>query len=54
MKPAELAHLVRGTGVVLLQREINEHLNAAVAAAALAAGVPVLLVRSGWFGWQVI
>lgn len=46
-KPAALAHLVRGAGAVLLQREINEHMNEAVAAAAAAAGVPVLLVRGG-------
>jgi hypothetical protein len=39
--PAALAHLMRGTGAVLLQREVPEH----VAAAAAAAKVPVLLVR---------
>jgi hypothetical protein len=39
-----LAHLVRGAGAVLLQREVPEHVNMAVATAAAAAGVPVLLV----------
>ena len=43
--PAALAHLMRGTGAVLLQREVPEHVNEAVAAAAAAAKVPVLLVR---------
>jgi hypothetical protein len=43
--PAALAHLMRGTGAVLLQREVPEHVNEAVAAAAVAAKVPVLLVR---------
>jgi hypothetical protein len=42
-----LSHLVAGAGVVLLQREIPEHVNAAVAAAAAAAGVPVIQVRRG-------
>lgn len=44
---ADLAHLMVGTGAVLLQREVPEHVNEAVAAAAAAAGVPVLLVRPG-------
>lgn len=44
---ADLAHLMVGTGAVLLQREVPEHVNEAVAAAAAAAGVPVLLVSAG-------
>lgn len=36
---------MRDTGVVLLQREVPERVNLAVAAAAAAVGVPVLLVR---------
>ena len=44
---ADLAHLMVGTGAVLLQREVPEHVNEAVAAAAAAAGVPILLVRPG-------
>ncbi len=43
-----MAHLMQGTGAVLLQREVPEHVNEAVAAAAAAAGVPVLLVRMQW------
>lgn len=43
----DLAHLMVGTGAVLLQREVPEHVNEAVAAAAAAAGVPVLLVSAG-------
>jgi ribokinase len=39
-----LSHLVVGAGVVLLQREVPEHVNMAVAAAAAAAGVPVIQV----------
>jgi hypothetical protein len=35
---------VVGAGVVLLQREVPEHVNMAVAAAAAAAGVPVIQV----------
>jgi hypothetical protein len=42
--PEALAPLLRGAGVVLLQREVPEHVNEAVAAAARTAGVPVLLV----------
>jgi len=34
-----------GVGVLLLQREVPEHVNLAAAQAAAAAGVPVLLVR---------
>lgn len=45
--PEALAHLMEGTGVVMLQREVPEHVNEAVAAAAAKAGVPVLLVRQG-------
>ncbi len=41
---AALGHLVKGAGAVMLQREVPEHVNEAVAAAAGAAGVPVLLV----------
>lgn len=41
---AALGHLVKGAGAVMLQREVPEHVNEAVAAAAAAAGVPVLLV----------
>ncbi|KAF6255717.1 ribokinase/xylose isomerase [Scenedesmus sp. NREL 46B-D3] len=37
-----MSHLMGGVGVVLLQREIPEHVNMAVAAAAAAAGVPVI------------
>jgi hypothetical protein len=37
---------MRGTGAVLLQREVPEHVNEAVAAAAAAAGVPVIQVRA--------
>ena len=33
---------VRGAAAVMLQREVPEHVNAAVAAAAASAGVPVL------------
>jgi hypothetical protein len=40
----ELSHLVVGAGVVLLQREVPEHVNMAVAAAAAAASVPVIQV----------
>jgi hypothetical protein len=40
----DLSHLVMGTGVVLLQREVPEHVNMAVAQAAAAAGVPVIQV----------
>lgn len=40
-------HLLEGVGVVLLQREIPEHVNMAVAEAAARAGVPVLQV---WIG----
>jgi hypothetical protein len=36
---------VAGSGAVLLQREVPQHVNEAVAAAARAAGIPVLLVR---------
>lgn len=38
--PEALAHLMRGTGVLMLQREVPEHVNEAVAAAAAAAGCP--------------
>lgn len=41
---AALGHLVKGAGAVMLQREVPEHVNEAVAAAAGAVGVPVLLV----------
>lgn len=44
---ASLAHLVAGAGVVLLQQEVPEHVNEAVAAAAAAAHVPVLLDVGG-------
>lgn len=37
--------LLSGVGVLLLQREVPEHVNLAAAQAAAAAGVPVLLVR---------
>eukprot|EP00967_Tisochrysis_lutea_P148494 scaffold283900_cov32-Tisochrysis_lutea.AAC.2 len=37
----ELCSLVRGASAVLLQREIPEHVNEAVAAEAVAAGVPI-------------
>jgi hypothetical protein len=39
-----LSHLVVGAGVVLLQREVPEHVNMAVAQAAATAGVPVIQV----------
>jgi hypothetical protein len=42
--PGALAHLMVNTGAVLLQREVPEHVNMAVAAAAAAAGVPVIQV----------
>ena len=47
-----LGHVVRGAGAVLLQREVPEHVNEAVAAAAAATKVPVLLVggRAGVVG----
>ncbi|EFN59383.1 hypothetical protein CHLNCDRAFT_137863 [Chlorella variabilis] len=45
--PEALAHLMEGTGVVMLQREVPEHVNEAVAAAAAKAGVPVLLDVGG-------
>ena len=41
------ADLVRGAGVLLLQREVPEHVNAALAAAAAAAGVPVMQDMGG-------
>lgn len=44
---AALSHVVKGAGAVMLQREVPEHVNEAVAAAAAAAGVPVLLVSAG-------
>ncbi|KAL4426410.1 hypothetical protein ABPG77_004704 [Micractinium sp. CCAP 211/92] len=44
---AALGHLVKGAGAVMLQREVPEHVNEAVAAAAGAAGVPVLLDVGG-------
>ncbi|GAB4822855.1 hypothetical protein N2152v2_009901 [Parachlorella kessleri] len=40
--PGSYAQLMEGMAVVLLQREVPEHVNEAVAAAAAAAGVPVL------------
>ncbi len=42
--PGSYAQLMEGMAVVLLQREVPEHVNEAVAAAAAAAGVPVLQV----------
>jgi hypothetical protein len=42
-----LDHLLVDVGVVLLQREVPEHVNMAVAEAAARAQVPVLLVRGG-------
>lgn len=42
-----LDHLVRDAGLVLLQREIPEHVNLAVAKAAAKAGVPVLQDMGG-------
>ena len=42
---ASLVALVRDAGAVLLQREVPEAVNEAVAEAAAAAGVPVLQVR---------
>ncbi|KAL4430864.1 hypothetical protein ABPG75_006120 [Micractinium tetrahymenae] len=45
--PAALGHLVKGAGALMLQREVPEHVNEAVAAAAAAAGVPVLLDVGG-------
>jgi hypothetical protein len=46
--PEALAHLMEGTGVVMLQREVPEHVNEAVAAAAAKAGVPVMLASLPW------
>lgn len=40
--PASLQPLLRGAGVLLLQREVPEHVNEAYAAAAHALGVPVI------------
>lgn len=39
-----MSHLVRGVAAVLLQREVPDHVNLAVAQAAAAAGVPVIQV----------
>lgn len=43
-EPSTLAPQLLGVGIVLLQREVPEHVNEAYAAAAAAAGVPVLQV----------
>jgi len=43
----EADHLVQNAGVVLLQREVPEHVNVAVAAAAVKAKIPVVLDVGG-------
>ena len=44
LDPDSLQEVLQGAGVVLLQREVPERINLAVAAAAKAAGVIVMLV----------
>ena len=46
-KGLSVKHLLRDTGVVMLQREVPEEVNLAIAEAAVAAGVPVLLDIGG-------